>query len=104
MNRNNLAFDSDAIMDQLADSDLGEDFDDYNDWHPPGELLSSNSEDEDEQEARVSTVASPSLSNKWTRRRFVGKPMPTLISEPTEEVLTPSEYFDRSLLKKFTNY
>ncbi|CAG4935416.1 unnamed protein product [Parnassius apollo] len=82
-------------MDQLADWDLGEDFDDDNDWHPPGELPSSSSDDEDEQEARDSTVASLSLSNKWTRRRFFGKPMPTLISESTEEVLTPSEYFDR---------
>ncbi|CAK1596302.1 unnamed protein product [Parnassius mnemosyne] len=95
MDRNNLAFDPDAIMDQLADSDLGEDFDDDNDWHPPGQLTNSSSDNEDEQEARNSTVASPSSSNKWIRRRFVGKPMPTLISEPTEEVLTPSEYFDR---------
>ncbi|CAG5032481.1 unnamed protein product [Parnassius apollo] len=97
MDRNSLAFDSGAIMDQLADWDLGEDFDDDNDWHPPGELPSSSSDDEDEQEARDSTVASPSLSNKWTRRRFFGKPMPTLILESTEEVLTPSEYFDRTL-------
>ncbi|CAG5009175.1 unnamed protein product [Parnassius apollo] len=66
--KNNLAFDSDAITDQLADSHLGEDFDDDNDWHPPGELPSSSSDDKDKQEARVSTVASPSLSNKWTRR------------------------------------
>ncbi|CAG4982863.1 unnamed protein product [Parnassius apollo] len=82
-------------MDQLANSDLGEDFDDDNDWHPPGQLTSSSSDNEDEQEARNSTVASPSSSNKWIRRRFVGKPMPTLISKPTEEVLTTSEYFDR---------
>ncbi|CAG4996977.1 unnamed protein product [Parnassius apollo] len=78
-------------MDQLADSGLGEDFDDYNDWHLPGELPCSSSDDKDEQEARVSTVASSSLSNKWTRRRFVGKPMPTLISESTEEVPTYSK-------------
>ncbi|CAG4997587.1 unnamed protein product [Parnassius apollo] len=93
MDRNSLAFDSGAIMDQLADCDFCEDFDDDNDWHPPGELPSSSSDDEDVQGARDSTVASPSLSNKWTRRRFFGKPMPTLISESTEEVLTPSEYF-----------
>lgn len=96
MNRNNVAFDPDSILDQLADSDLGEDFeDDEDDWHPPGELPSSSSEDEDEQ-ARRPIVATPASANRWTQRRFVGRmPMPSLVNEPAEELLTPSEYFGR---------
>ncbi|CAG5049245.1 unnamed protein product [Parnassius apollo] len=103
MNRNNLVFDSDAIMDQLADSDLGENFDNDNDWHPSGELPSFSSDDEDEQEARVSTVASPSLSNKWTRRQFIGKPMPTLISESTF-LSVPLISFKFTYFKYVTHY